>query len=171
MLSRRPILVALRVLVLCVFGLAVARAGLFTIYRVAGTSMLDTLVDGDRILVADAPWLVHPVDVGDTVVFEVEGEVLVKRVVAGPGDTVALEDGRLWRNGEWVREEIPNRYAALDDMSILELEPFQYFVLGDNRAVSVDSRDFGPVREHQVIGRVVLRMSGEGFSTVSALTR
>jgi len=168
-MPRRSLLFSLRLIVLCIFGLAVARAGLFTIYRVAGTSMLDTLADGDRILVADSPWLLHPVHVGDTVVLRVDGEVLVKRVVGEPGDRLALDAGHLRRNGAWVEEHIPEAYNAHDDMSELRLTDCQYFVLGDHRAVSIDSRDFGPVQRDQLLGKVVLRMSSGGVSTVAAL--
>ena len=154
-----------------VLGLAALRAGLFTVYRVAGTSMLDTLFDGDRILVADQPWLVHPVRPGDTVVFEIQDEVLVKRVVGAPGDRIALLAGSVVRNGHRLVEEIPFEYSTHDTMHEVELGLGEYFVLGDHRAVSVDSRDFGPIGEAQILGRVVLRMSGAGISTVAALDR
>ncbi len=169
--SRHKLLVACRVTVLLVLVIAALRAGFFTVYRVAGTSMLDTLFDGDRILVADEPWLVHPVRPGDTVVFEIQDEVLVKRVVGAPGDRVALLAGHVVRNGHPVSEQIPVAYNAHDTMHEVELGLGEYFVLGDHRAVSVDSRDFGPIDETQILGRVVLRMSGSGISTVAALER
>ncbi len=169
--SRHKLVLMLRVLAAAVLLMAVARASLFTVYRVAGTSMLDTLQDGDRILVADESWLVHPVLAGDTVVFEVHDEVLVKRVVGAPGDLIALDKGALWRNGKRVEEDIPGPYKVADSMHALTLGGDEYFVMGDHRAVSVDSRDFGPVPVSQILGKVMLRMSGEGISTVAALDR
>ena len=169
--SRRKLLVACRLAVLLVLVLAGLRASFFTVYRVAGTSMLDTLFDGDRILVADQPWLVHPVRPGDTVVFEIQDEVLVKRIVGAPGDRVALLAGSVVRNGHRVAEEIPVAYSAHDTMHEVELGLGEYFVLGDHRAVSVDSRDFGPIDEAQILVKVMLRMSGSGISTVAALER
>jgi len=67
--------------------LVVARAALFTTYRVAGASMREALQDGDRIVVASHPWLVQPVLAGDTVILRVEDEVLVKRVMACPAES------------------------------------------------------------------------------------
>jgi signal peptidase I len=170
-LSRRTTLLSLRLIVVGFFMLAIMRASLFTVYRVAGTSMLDTLLDGDRILVCDAPWLVHPVTPGDTVVFSVDDEVLVKRVIGRPGDRIGMTLGRVFRNGLIVEEGIPRRYNSRDSLQDILLAEDEYFVLGDHRAVSVDSREFGPIRIGQLIGKVLLRMSGEGFESVSALDR
>ncbi len=161
----------LRVVVATVFLVGALRATLFTVYRVAGTSMLEALADGDRILVCDVPWLMHPAQVGDTVVFEVEGEVLVKRVLGVPGDRIAMFAGHVVRNGDFISERVPEEYDRPDFFPEHSLAPDEYFVLGDNRRVSVDSRDFGPVRESQLLGRVVLRLSDDGVSSVSALDR
>jgi len=166
---RRSLLLLMRVAVVCVLFGAVVRATVFTVYRVAGTSMLETLFDGDRILVCDTPWVVQPVEAGDTVVFEVEGEILVKRVAGKPGDRVSMRRGVLMRNGKVVDEEIPRHYDAPVSMRELKLGADEYFMLGDHRAVSVDSRDFGPIDLSQIIGTVMLRMSGSGFSPVAAL--
>lgn len=171
LVSRHKLLIAFRLCVVVVLLLTGIRATLFTVYRVAGTSMLDTLLDGDRILVTDEEWMIYPVRPGDTVVFEIQDEVLVKRIVGTPGDRIALVAGEVIRNGHHVTEQIPVDYNSRDTMHELELGLGQYFVLGDHRAVSVDSRDFGPVEEAQLIGKVMLRMSGHGFSSVAALTR
>jgi signal peptidase I len=169
--SRRKLLITFRLCVVCIAMLTVLRASLFTVYRVAGTSMLDTLLDGDRILVTDEDWMIHPVRPGDTVVFEVQDEVLVKRIVGAPGDRIAMVGGAVIRNGRQVAEQILSHYNSRDTMHELELGLGEYFVLGDHRAVSVDSRDFGPIEETRILGKVMLRMSGHGFSTVAALTR
>ena len=149
----------------------VARAALFTTYRVAGASMREALQDGDRVVCASHPWLVRPVFTGDTVILRVDGEVLVKRVMACPGDRIAMDHGHVLRNGDPVVESIPASMEAGDSFPEYRLRGDEYFVLGDNRRVSIDSRDFGPVRGWQVIGKVVLRLHGSEVSTVAALER
>ena len=151
--------------------LVVARAALFTTYRVAGASMREALQDGDRIVVASAPWLVQPVVPGDTVILRVEDEVLVKRVMACPGDCIAMDRGHVLRNGSTVVEQIPAPMEGSDSFPEYHLRPDEFFVLGDNRRVSIDSRDFGPVHGWQVIGKVFLRLHGSEVSTVAALER
>jgi len=163
-------LVGLRGLLLGLLGLAAVRATLLTSYRVAGSSMRETLQDGDRILVCEAGWLLAPA-VGDTVVAEVEDEVLVKRVVAGPGDSIGMWHGRVLRNGLAVAESIPPELDCGDSFPAVRLGADEYFLLGDHRRVSVDSREFGPVRASQLLGRVLLRIHGGDVSQVAALER
>jgi signal peptidase I len=169
--SRVRLLTGLRWLTVTLVLLLCARLALFTTYRVSGSSMLEALHDGDRILVGHHQWLVDPLESGDAVVLEVDGEVLVKRIVACPGDVIAMQRGRVMRNGSEVREDIPAPLNRADSFPDYRLGSDEYFVLGDHRRVSIDSRDFGPVSSRQVLGRVFLRMSGRGLSAVSALER
>ena len=164
-------LVCLRSLLLALAAVAVVRSTLLTSYRVSGTSMREALQDGDRILVCDARWLLDPPAVGDTVVALVEQEVLVKRVAAGPGDTIGMWQGVVLRNGRAVREAIPGELDCRDSFPEVALAVDQYFLLGDHRRVSIDSRDFGPVHAGQLTGRVLLRFHGAGVSSVAALQR
>ena len=76
-----------------------ARLLLFTSYRVSGSSMREALQDGDHILVCEPGWL-GATSVGDAVIAQVEDEILVKRVAAGPGDRIGMSAGRVLRNGE-----------------------------------------------------------------------
>jgi signal peptidase I len=144
---------------------------LFTTYRVSGASMREALQDGDRIVVASHPWLVQPVLAGDTVILRVDDEVLVKRVMACPGDSIAMDSGRVIRNGQPVVESISPVMEGAESFPEYHLGGDEYFVLGDNRRVSIDSRDFGPVRSFQLMGKVFLRMHGSEVSTVAALER
>ena len=161
----------LRAVAAALLLVVVARVALFTTYRVAGASMREALQDGDRVVVANHPWLVQPVLNGDTVILSVDGEVLVKRVMACPGDRIAMDHGHVLRNGQTVVESIPASLEAGDSFPEYCLDGDEYFVLGDNRRVSIDSRDFGPVHGWQVIGKVVLRLHGSEVSTVAALER
>jgi len=170
--AQRVARLGLRLAVTLVLALGVVRVTAFTVYRVAGTSMLETLADGDRIMVFDPGFAAEWIETGDAVVLEVDGEVLVKRVAAGPGDRIAMRAGRVIRNGRPVAESIPAALRRGDSFGETRLAADEFFVLGDNRRVSVDSRDFGPVRRGQLLGKVVVRMPRTGgLRAVAALER
>jgi signal peptidase I len=88
-----------------------------------------------------------------------EGIPLIKRVVAVPGDTLTISNGQVSVNGTQLAE--PYVYGAPTDCAQycgpLVLEAGQYFVMGDNRLNSYDSRSFGPIAEEDIIGHVILR--------------
>lgn len=127
--------------------------------RVPSESMAPTLRPGDHLLVDKTPGTgrTNP-DRGQLVVFTdpVAGELLVKRVAAVAGDRVAIDNGVLTVNGQPVPE--PYLDPAGPDRSylhVLDVPAGSIFVLGDNRACSVDSRTFGPVPTRLVVGRVL----------------
>jgi len=158
--------------VLCGLVLVIAaRMLLLTSYRVSGSSMRETLQDGDHILVCELSALSRPIRLGDTVVLDVDDETLVKRVMAGPGDSIAMASGTVLRNGRKVEESIPPSLNAHDSFPTYFLRTDEYFVMGDHRSVSIDSRAFGPVKGEQVRGKVVLRLEGISISSVAALER
>ena len=83
-------------------------------------------------------------------------EMLVKRVVGLPGETISIDDGVLYIDGVAHPEAFPHDTVAYD-MAPVVLPPLYYFVLGDNRGNSNDSRSFGPVHRDSIVGRVWLR--------------
>ena len=128
---------------------------------VMGSSMEDTLEDGDTVFVNRVAYLVSEPQAGDIVVFLLNGNekdhYYVKRVVAVPGDTVQIVDGVLYVNGEMYDEEdteaIKTAGLAQEEITLGEDE---YFVLGDNRNSSEDSRyaNIGNVKSEYIIGKV-----------------
>jgi len=128
-------------------------------FRIPSQSMEPTLRPGDQTLVnklsGDSP------DRGDLVAFHAPrtGEILLKRVVAVGGDTVGLEDGVLVVDGRQVREPYADP-DAIDSVYFgpVKVRPGTIFVMGDNRANSDDSRDFGAVPTDRIIGRAVARV-------------
>ena len=128
-------------------------------FRIPSQSMEPTLRPGDQTLVnklsGDSP------DRGDLVAFHAPrtGEILLKRVVAVGGDTVGLEDGVLVVDGRQVREPYADP-KAIDSVYFgpVKVRPGTMFVMGDNRANSDDSRDFGAVPTDRIIGRAVARV-------------
>lgn len=149
-----------------IFGIVLAIAlALFLSYNwgiktsVIGVSMEDTLYSGQTILISRLSYLISKPKVGDIIVFKPNGNentyYYVKRVVALPGDVVEIKSGRLYVNG--VMEE--SDYDKIADAGLAE-EPFtlgvdEYFVLGDNRNNSEDSRsgNIGPVSKNIIAGR------------------
>ena len=130
-------------------------------------SMLPTLQLQDRVLVEKLRVrLQQPLPLGAVVVFhpppllQAAGydpqSALIKRVVGLPGDQIAVEGGRLWRNGsplpvDWAAE--PMDYS----LAPLSVPPGHVMVLGDNRNASLDSHLWGPLPQEQLIGTAVLR--------------
>ncbi len=152
-----PILAALFALV-AIAG--VVESPLFGFYRIAGSSMLPDYQDGDRVLVTSVPSMTGGIRAGDVVIAQVADEILIKRVVAVPGDQLSIENGIVHRNGvvddPGATEGIPDH--ATCPARILGAD--EYFVLGDNRAVSIDSRIFGPLPESAILAKVLYRFEG-----------
>lgn len=125
---------------------------------VRGDSMEPALRDGDRLVVDRVTYNLAEVDRGDVVVLRYPKNPdvdFVKRVVALPGDDVALRAGVLYVNGAAAEDFGCIRDDA--DMAARRVSDGEFFVLGDNRPVSCDSREFGLVAEHLIKGKVRAR--------------
>lgn len=133
----------------------------FQVARVEGRSMEPTLHDQDRLVVNKLAFQVHAPDVGDVVMLlhpDNPDQALVKRIVAGPGDTVAFRDGVVIRNGLAVDEDyVPADLRSFETLPPVQVPPAFYYVLGDHRNNSSDSRFFGPVPQKYILGRVEVR--------------
>ena len=90
-----------------------------------------------------------------------DGPNIIKRVIGLPGDTIEIKDGAVYRNGEFLQESyLPDQTVTEvrnPDYAAVALGPDEYFVMGDNRAVSLDSRSIGPIPANHMIGEVLLR--------------
>lgn len=133
----------------------------FQVARVEGRSMEPTLHDQDRLIVNKLAYQVHDPEIGDIVMLlhpNKPGESLVKRIVASPGDTVAFRAGVMLRNGGAVEEAfVPADLRSFEDRAPTVVPEGFYFVLGDHRNNSSDSRRFGPVPRKYILGRIQLR--------------
>jgi signal peptidase I len=133
-------------------------------FYIPSSSMTNTLKIGDRVLVNKLSYKMHDVHRGDIVVFErPPGEEdrsvrdLIKRVIALPGETVDARDGHILINGRLLRE------PYLDDVQTSgvtqqTIPPNHYWVMGDNRINSKDSRVFGPIAKSLIVGRAFVRL-------------
>ena len=127
--------------------------------RVEGTSMLPVLEDQDRLFIDKIAYRVGEIHPGDVVVFQYPRDhtkSYIKRVIALPGDHLRIEHGVVYVNGVALREPyVPARYEDDRSESEVVLPPHEYFVMGDHRSISSDSREFGPVDRDLIYGKAV----------------
>lgn len=134
--------------------------------KVSGPSMYPTLHDGDNLIVDKISYRFHDPERFDVVIFPYEYEkrtYYIKRVIGLPGETVQIDyEGNIYIDGEILEEDYG--YEAMVSPGIAE-EPItlaedEYFVLGDNRNNSTDSRvaEVGPVHKDRIIGRAWIRI-------------
>jgi signal peptidase I len=133
----------------------------FQVARVEGQSMAPTLEDQDRLIVNKVAYRLHDPRVGDIVMLlypEDPEKSFVKRIVAEPGDTIRSVDGRVFRNDVPLPDDfIPEDYRMTDNWGPEIVRPGYYFVIGDHRNNSSDSRSWGQVPKKYIIGKVQLR--------------
>jgi len=127
--------------------------------KVEGSSMMPGLDDQERIFINKFVYHWESVERGDVVVFRYPNDPrksYIKRVVGVAGDHVKIDDGRVYVNGDLLDEPyVLNNFR--DDRSFPEtiVPPHSYFVLGDHRNLSSDSRDFGTIPESTIYGKAV----------------
>lgn len=151
----------------------IVRIFLFSNYVVSGPSMMPTLEDRDRLVVNKIGYTIGGADRFDIIVFHAnESDDYVKRVIGLPGDTIEYDDDQLFINGEVVEEtfltEVTSQLGEGEvytpDFSFEDLQGTPsvvpegtYFVMGDNRTNSTDSRIIGFVDQDSVVGTVAVR--------------
>ncbi len=125
---------------------------------VYGQSMQPNLMPAERLVIEKISYRFHEPARGDIVVLALPemSELLIKRIVALPGETIEIRDGEVWIDGHPLEEPyVFNRDGTW--YGPVTLGPEMYFVLGDNRGNSNDSRVFGPVPRQAIVGRAWLR--------------
>lgn len=176
-------LVELVVIVAVALGLALGiQAFLVKPYRIPSESMVPTLTIGQRVLVNRIGNRFSDPEIGEIMVFHppvgastqtcgaprrIEGQAcdqetpkkdsvnFIKRVVAGPGDTLAIDNGHVIRNGKRAKEPFINPCQPTDECNFrkpITIPPGHYFMMGDNRGQSDDSRFWGPIPKSWIIG-------------------
>ena len=127
--------------------------------KVEGTSMMPGLDDQERIFINKFVYHWESVERGDVVVFRYPGDPrksYIKRVIGVAGDRIKIDEGRVYVNGDLLYEPyVLENYR--DDRSYPDMvvPKGDYFVLGDHRNLSSDSRDFGPIPERTIYGKAV----------------
>src|SRR5437870_10664043 len=127
--------------------------------KVEGTSMMPSLDDQERIFVNKFVYRLEPIERGDIVVFRYPrdpSKSFIKRVIGLAGDHIRIEAGQVFVNGEPLEEDyVPRAYADERSYPEMVVPDNGYFVLGDHRTMSNDSRDFGPVASAYIYGKAV----------------
>jgi signal peptidase I len=125
--------------------------------KVEGTSMLPELRDQDRVFINKFAYHFEKIERGDVVVFYYPrdpSKSYIKRVIALPGDDLRIERGQVYVNGAQLTEPyVPRRFEDGRSLEEVVIPPDEYFVMGDHRSISSDSREFGPVDRKLIYGK------------------
>ncbi len=145
--------------------ISVMAAGLIIVFlyqpvKVEGTSMMPRLQDQERIFINKFVYKIEAIRRGDIVVFWYPldpSKSYIKRVIGLPGETVKISGGRVFVNGRPLAEPyVPPDYLDHQNYPPVYVEPDHYYVLGDHRTSSNDSRSWGTVARNFIYGKAVL---------------
>jgi signal peptidase I len=169
-------------LVVAVVLAVVVRTFVFQVFWVPSSSMEPTLGIYDRILVQKAFFNWHDVREGDILVFKPpptdtmcsgpRNVDLVKRVIGLPGQTIYSRGNKIYINGHYLREPYLPKHDPLGLLipggkrSPFHIPAGEFYMMGDNRAISCDSRYWGPIKGSSIIGRVVLMLWHDGHPDI-----
>lgn len=143
------------IIVFCVYMFIIS------MQQVVGSSMNNTLNNGDLVLLFKAKYKFSDVKRFDVVSFNYEDtKYLIKRVIGLPGEHIEYKDNKLYINGNYVEEErdFETDDFKLEDLGYEVIPDDLYFVLGDNRENSLDSREIGLIKKEDIIGKVIFRL-------------
>jgi signal peptidase I len=149
----------LKELIQIILIVALVRIGMDTFlprYVVDGASMQPNFATSQRVIVDRLTMMLSGPARGDVIVLDspqTKDELLIKRVIGLPNETIVIQDGRVYVNGKLLDETYVNDFCTMRSCNgEWQLGPDQYFVLGDNRSHSLDSHAFGPVSRSAIIG-------------------
>lgn len=145
----------------------VVKTFLIQAFYIPSGSMEPTLKPGDRVLVNKLSYDLHSIHRGDIVVFKTPPSEaasdpgikdLIKRVIGLPGDRIQAINGLVYIDGKLLNEPYLPRGTVTTSLPLQTVPPGQYFVMGDNRTNSKDSRFIGTIPKHLIVGRAFVRV-------------
>ena len=136
----------------------------FSVTRVVGDSMNPTLEDGEIFILDKLKYRFFDIERGDIVSLQHgDSKFYIKRIIGVPGDSIVIKDSKIYINGMQYEEDYISSDLVYEDFYISSLgyqtiPEGMYFVLGDNRINSSDSREFGLVSKDDIVGRISIRI-------------
>lgn len=144
--------------IIIILTIILVRLFIVTPVRVDGPSMNDTLHDGDILLLDKYD---NKYERFEIVVFNYNGERLIKRVIGLPGEVISYKNNKLYINGNKIEDNYGLGYTEdfeLKDLNLTKIPDNEYLVIGDNRNDSLDSRYFGTISKDKILGSVKYRL-------------
>lgn len=151
-----------------IFGAIFACLYLFIaqFHKVSGNSMVPTYQNGDYLITEKVSYRFRTPKAGEVIVLKNprdESQDFIKRIIAVPGDTIKISNNKVYVNDKALNETYlpsgtPTHAGAfLTEGTVIKAANNQYFVIGDNREHSSDSREWGPVTKEEIVGRALFR--------------
>lgn len=157
--SKRPIWQDIMEIIISALLLYLLINCFFITSSVNQSSMVPTFNEGDFIIATRGYLNGNKYKHDDVILFlNEDGRVLIKRVIGCPGDTLSIREGNVYLNDEYLNEEYLDEWVLTYPEMEITLDDTSYFVMGDNRSGSMDSRIFGAIDESQIMGIVRLRV-------------
>lgn len=140
--------------IIIVVVVVLIRTFIITPVRVEGSSMKETLSNGDVLLL----YKLGKYNRYDVVVLNelADDEIIIKRIIGMPNETVEIKDNKIYVNDEVIEDKYA--YGETSDFDKIKLGADEYFLLGDNRLISKDSRYFGAVNKKDIMGKTIFRI-------------
>ena len=131
---------------------------IFNFILVKGDSMNPKYKNNDFMFLNKIIYSFKPIRRGEVIVLKYKNNDLIKRIIGLPNDKIKVENGKLYINNKEYYENYINSYTAAYDFDEITLKDNEYFVMGDNRYNSYDSRNFGTITKNNIIGRVEFKI-------------
>lgn len=127
--------------------------------QVVGPSMSPTLTENDIVVINKLSYKLHKINTGDVVIASVSDKYMIKRVIGLPGDELKMVNGRIYLNGELFDDYVDINIEESGNLENgIKVGDNEYFIIGDNRNDSEDSRFYGTISKKNIVGKVAFRL-------------
>ncbi len=160
-MSKEFLFEILKVVVIALVIVVPIRYFLFQPFIVRGVSMEPSFEEGDYLIVDQISYRFNDPQRGESVIFRYPDNPsrrYIKRIIGLPGEEIEVKSGKVFVDGEVLEEDYTSVPVTVGDLSI-DLDKKEYFVLGDNRMHSYDSRSWGILPEDNIVGKAIFRVS------------